>query len=47
MTRIINRPVDVTTGPAGLPVSFRFAGGRERVREALRHTALVKLSMAS
>lgn len=35
MTRLINRPVDMTTGPGGLPVAFRFAGGRERVREVL------------
>lgn len=35
MARIINRPADVTMGPGGHPVSFRFAGGRERVREVL------------
>lgn len=35
MTRLINRPVDVTMGPGGLPVVFRFGGGRERVREVL------------
>ncbi|BAD40872.1 DUF6504 family protein [Symbiobacterium thermophilum] len=31
MSRILNRPVDVTTGPDGRPAAFRFAGGRERV----------------
>lgn len=35
MTRIINRPADVTLGPGGAPVSFRFAGARYRVREVL------------
>jgi hypothetical protein len=35
VTRIINRPVDVTMGPGGVPVSFRFAHGRYRVREIL------------
>jgi hypothetical protein len=35
MARIINKPVDVTMGPGGPPVSFRFNGGRERVREVL------------
>lgn len=34
MTRIINRPADVTTGPGGVPVSFRLGGGtRLQVRE--------------
>jgi hypothetical protein len=35
MTKFINRPVDVAMGPGGVPVSFRFAGGRERVRAVL------------
>jgi len=35
VARIINRPVDVTMGPGGAPVSFRFAGVQERVREVL------------
>ena len=35
MSRIINRPVDVATGPGGLPTAFRFAGGRELIKEVL------------
>jgi len=35
MTRIINRPADVTTGPGGVPVSFRLDGPRVQVREVL------------
>lgn len=35
MARIINRPADVTMGPGGRPVLFRFAGGQERVQEVL------------
>lgn len=35
MARLINRPADVTMGPGGRPVSFRFNGGRELVREIL------------
>jgi hypothetical protein len=31
VSRILNRPVEVTAGPDGQPVAFRFAGGRERV----------------
>lgn len=35
MSRIINRPIDVATGPGGQPAAFRFAGGREVIREVL------------
>ncbi|HYG59382.1 MAG TPA: DUF6504 family protein [Symbiobacteriaceae bacterium] len=35
MTRILNRPADVTMGPGGRPVAFRWTGGRYRVREVL------------
>lgn len=38
MTRLINRPVDVTTGPGGVPVSFRLPGTRWKpVKEVLDH----------
>lgn len=35
MARIIDRPAEVTTGPGGTPLFFRFSGGRERVSEVL------------
>lgn len=35
MTRLINRPADVTMGPGGVPVSFRLEGCRYKVREIL------------
>ncbi len=35
MTRIINRPVDVTVGPGGVPLSFRFGAVRHPVQEVL------------
>jgi len=35
MTRILNRPADVTTGRGGLPVSFRCGGARHRVRQVM------------
>lgn len=36
MARIINRTADVSMGPGGAPVSFRWGGGRwQRVREVL------------
>jgi hypothetical protein len=35
MTRIIDRPAEVTMGPGGVPVSFRFAGERFRVEAVL------------
>lgn len=31
VSRILNRPVEVTAGPDGRPAAFRFAGGQERV----------------
>ena len=37
MARIINRSADVTMGPGGVPVSFKWAGGRYRVKEVLDH----------
>lgn len=35
MTRIINRQADVTMGPGSTPVSFKWAGGRYRVKAVL------------
>jgi len=35
MTRIINRPADVVMGPGGVPVAFRWPGGRHRVTDVL------------
>ncbi|MGE5676278.1 MAG: DUF6504 family protein [Mycobacterium leprae] len=35
MARIINRLVAMVTGPGGLPISFRFDGGRQQVKEIL------------
>lgn len=36
MTRIINRPVEVTVGPGGVPVAFRLSGFTwQQIREVL------------
>ena len=35
MARIMNKPADVTMGPGGRPVAFKWSGGRYRVREVL------------
>lgn len=35
MARIMNKQVDVTMGPGGRPVAFKWSGGRYRVREVL------------
>ncbi len=35
MTRIINRPADVSMGPGGAPVAFRFERTRHQVRMVL------------
>lgn len=35
MTRIINRPAEVTMGPGGAPVSFRFERARHLIRAVL------------
>lgn len=35
MTRILNKPADVSMGPGGRPVAFKWPGGRYRVKEVL------------
>ncbi|HWI60214.1 MAG TPA: DUF6504 family protein [Symbiobacteriaceae bacterium] len=35
MARIMNKPIEVTTGPGGRPVAFKWSGGRYRVRDVL------------
>jgi hypothetical protein len=35
MTRILNRPADVTTGQGGVPIAFRSGRSRHRVESVL------------
>lgn len=35
MTRILNRPVAVTMGPGGVPLTFRLGGARLQVEQVL------------